>query len=221
MKIPILKYLKYLLVFALAALLAIIALNFFIPQSQKKFLFSKTDQIPDCYTAIVLGALVNKDGDPSDFLQDRLDVAIELYHTKKVKRLLLSGDHGTVNYDEVNHMKQYLLEHDVPLVDIFLDHAGFDTYNTMARAKKIFGIGEAIIVTQEFHLPRAVYIARKMGINAYGIRADRREYQAISRLRFREKIAIVKAFVEVSIKRKPKFLGSRIPITGDSKLSYD
>ena len=150
-----------------------------------------------------------------------MDVAIELYTGKKIKRFLLSGDHGRKNYDEVNSMKNYLLEKGINTEDIFLDHAGFDTYSTIVRAKEVFGVEKAIIVTQEFHLSRAVYIARSKGIEAYGIKADRQDYYSLVRLKIRETIAKVKAFSEVMINKKPRFLGSKIPITGDSKLSYD
>ena len=165
--------------------------------------------------------MVYHSGYPSDYLKDRMDVAIELYKNKKVKRFLLSGDHGRKNYDEVNNMKKYLIDNGINTEDIFLDHAGFDTYNTMVRAKEIFQVTDAIIVTQEFHLSRAVYLARSKGITAFGIKADKRSYAAISKLKIRETIANVKAFIEVLINKSPKFLGSKIPITGNSKLSYD
>jgi SanA protein len=109
----------------------------------------------------------------------------------------------------------------VDTCDIFLDHAGFDTYNTMVRAKEIFKVKDAIIVTQEFHLPRAIYIARSIGLNAYGIKSDKHKYLSLERLKIRELIANVKAFSAILFHKKPRFLGEQIPITGDSKLSYD
>lgn len=187
----------------------------------RRYVYSNVTDVPVCYTAIVLGAKVFSNGIPSDFLQDRLDVAIELYQSKKVTRFLLSGDHGTTSYDEVNSMKSYLLKHGIDTKDIFLDHAGFDTYNSMIRAKEIFQITDAIIVSQEFHLSRAIYIARSKGLEAYGIQADKRNYSSLNRLKFRELLAKVKAFGEVTLNAKPKYLGTPIPITGDSKLSYD
>ena len=158
---------------------------------------------------------------PSNFLQDRLDMALQLYTQKKVKRLLLSGDHGTIGYDEVNNMRNYLLERGVDTRDIFLDHAGFDTYNSIVRAKDIFGVNEMIIVSQEFHLRRALFIAEKKGVNAYGIVADQSNYGSLRYLKNREKLACVKAFFEVLINKNPKFRGEKIPITGDSRKSYD
>jgi SanA protein len=210
------------LVFISIALLLLVAMaNAIIFSQSKRYVYDKVADVPKCYTAIVLGAKVSSQGVPSDFLQDRLDVAMELYQSKKVTRFLLSGDHGQTHYDEVNSMKTYLINHGVDTKDIFLDHAGFDTYNSMVRAKEIFQIKDAIIVTQEFHLLRAVYIARSKGLEAYGMKADKRNYAALKRLKFRELLAKVKAFAEVSINKKPRYLGNQIPITGDSKLSYD
>jgi SanA protein len=212
-----------LITFALITIVifAIISINSSIKNKSKSFIFNDISKLPKCYTAIVLGAKVFPDGRPSNYLQDRLDKAIELYKRKKVSRFLLSGDHGQTNYDEVNNMKAYLIKNGIDTKDIFLDHAGFDTYNTMVRAKEIFEVKDAIIVSQDFHLPRAIYIAREKGIKAYEITADNQEYANLKSLYRREKIANIKAFLEILINKKPKFLGEKIPITGDSKLSYD
>lgn len=215
------KLIKPAIVLASLILLVLIIANAVVIKKSKRFLYDMVSDVPKCYTAIVLGAKVNSNGFPSDYLQDRLDMAIELYNNNKITRFLLSGDHGQTSYDEVNNMKAYLIDHGINAIDIFLDHAGFDTYNTMVRARKIFQVKDAIIVTQEFHLPRAVYIARNKGIEAYGIKADKREYAAMKTLKIREALAKVKAFTEVIFNKKPKYLGDQIPITGDSKLSYD
>jgi SanA protein len=215
------KYLKYFLVLCLLSVVFTFIINAVVKNKSKEFIYDKVKDVPPCYTALVLGAMVSQSGYPSDFLKDRMDIAIELYKNKKVKRFLLSGDHGQKNYDEVNSMKKYLLDKGIDTSDIFLDHAGFDTYSSIVRAKEIFQVKDVIIVTQEFHLSRAVYIARKKGLNAYGMVADKREYLSIKRLKIRELMANVKAFWEVLINKEPKFLGSKIPITGDSKLSYD
>ncbi len=202
-------------------ILTFIFINTYVNNQSKKYIYTKVEEVPECYTAIVLGAMVSKTGYPSSFLKDRMDVAIELYQHQKIKRFLLSGDHGQKNYDEVNSMKNYLLAKGIKTEDIFLDHAGFDTYSTMVRAKDVFEIDNAIIVTQAFHLSRAVYIARSKGIKAYGITADRQNYYSLVRLKMRETLAKVKAFAEVQINKKPRFLGEKIPITGKSSLSYD
>ncbi len=215
------RIIKYSLLLGITLIIFIITLNVYVSCKVRKYIYSDTRAVPSCYTAIVPGALVSNTGYPSNFLQDRLDAAIELYKQKKIKRFLLSGDHGTPNYDEVNGMRKYLLSKNVETKDIFLDHAGFDTYNSMIRAKEIFQVTDAIIVTQDFHLPRAIYIAKSKGLNAFGIKADKQDYPGINRLRFREKLAMVKAFIEISINKKPRFLGEKIPITGNSALSYD
>jgi SanA protein len=215
------KLTKPIIVLVALALLILLIANIVVIKKSQKFIYEKVSDVPKCYTAIVLGATVNSNGFPSDYLQDRLDMAIELYRNNKITRFLLSGDHGQISYDEVNNMKAYLINHGISTEDIFLDHAGFDTYNTMVRARKIFQVKDAIIVTQEFHLPRAVFIARSKGIDAYGIVADKREYSGMKTLKIRESLAKVKAFTEVTINKNPKYLGNPIPITGDSKLSYD
>lgn len=207
---------------ALTAIILMLVVGYlYIQFYSKPFIYKNIKNLPYKYTAIVLGAKVGSDGNPSDFLADRLDKAVELYERHKISRFLLTGDHGQVSYDEVNAMKSYLLKHHIPEKDIFLDHAGFDTYDSMVRALKVFEVKEAIIVTQEFHLKRSVYIARKKGIDAYGIIADNQNYGSLTYLKFRESFACIKAFLNVVFNSGPRFLGPKIPITGDSKLSYD
>jgi SanA protein len=201
--------------------LAVIGINFYVNKVSNKYIYSNIENIPTCYTALVLGAHVSNSGVPSDVLKDRLNAALELYNQNKISRFLVSGDHGTVEYDEANSMKNYLIERGIDSADVFMDHAGFDTYNSIVRASMIFKIKDVIIVTQDFHLRRALYIARKKGLDAYGYKADMRKYKSIKYLQFREKIANIKAFFEVLFNRKPHFGGDSIPITGDSRLSYD
>ncbi len=215
------KRLKYFSSLCALIIVFAIAVNLRIAGVSRGYIYTRPDEVPAAYTAIVLGAMVSKTGNLSNFLLDRMDMALALYNAGKVKRFLLSGDHGRADYDEVNSMKHYLLDHGVDSTDIFLDHAGFDTYNTMVRAKEIFGVEDAIIISQEFHVPRAVYIARGKGIQAYGINADKRDYGSLNYLKFRESIACIKAFFEVNINKSPVFLGDKIPISGDSRLSYD
>ena len=191
-----------------------------VRSTAKPYIYS-TDSIPFRYTGMVLGAHVGRDGTPSLVLADRLNTALTLYRKGKFKRFLLTGDHGRKTYDEVNNMKRYLKEQGVPECDIFLDHAGFDTYNSMVRAKEVFQVQDVIVITQKFHLSRALYIAHKKGLNAVGCDAGMTDTSPLKTLEFRESLANLKAFWEVLINKKPKFLGPKIPITGDSKLSYD
>ncbi|MFM7710085.1 MAG: vancomycin high temperature exclusion protein, partial [Ferruginibacter sp.] len=170
---------------------------------------------------IVLGAKVKENGELSNILKDRLQTALELYQMGKIKRFLLSGDHGRPTYDEVNAMKRYLQQHQVPDSVLFLDHAGFDTYSSMFRAKHIFQVTDAIVITQDFHLRRAVFTANRMGIDAIGFPADKRLYESRLYLRLREYMANVKAFYEFATAKKPAFEGAPIPITGDSRRTFD
>lgn len=171
----------------------------------------------DCI--IVPGARVYSDGTPCDVLRDRLDTGIELYHAGVSDRLLLSGDHGTVGYDEVTAMKAYAMEQGVSEEDIFLDHAGFSTYETMYRAAAIFGAKSCVVVTQRYHLSRAVYLADKMDMQTYGVEADRDTYQRIRYFEAREALARVKDVIFAAVKPQPTYLGDPISLTGDGRVT--
>lgn len=171
--------------------------------------------------ALVLGAYVFPDGTPSTMVEDRLITAYDLYQAGKVKKILISGDHGQIEYDEVNAMRRYLEAKGVPTEDIFMDHAGFDTYDSMYRARDVFQVDSAIVVTQAFHLPRAVWLARRLGLEAEGVVADRWEYAGAKYYATREVLARVKAFGEWASRQKPTFLGPVIPITGDGRATHD
>jgi SanA protein len=148
------KYSRILYVFLMVYLSA----NIYVTWYAHKYVLYDTKLLQPTYACIVLGAGLGEDGTMSDFFKDRLLTALELYRNKTVMRLLISGDHGSKNYNEVDAAKDFLLQNGVAPNDIFLDHAGFDTYDSMYRAKEIFGITEAIVVSQAFHLPRAIYI---------------------------------------------------------------
>lgn len=179
------------------------------------------DNVPSAQVAIILGAYVTPDGQLCDMLKDRVDTGVELYKSRKVKKLLLSGDHGKVRYDEVNNMRKYAESLGVPTEDIFMDHAGFSTYESIYRASEIFKVQSAIIVTQKFHLPRAMYIAKSLGLNATGVVSDRHIYYGAEVYEYREVPARLKAFVQVNTYAKPTFLGTEIPISGDGRATHD
>jgi SanA protein len=184
-------------------------------------LFDAADDVPKRYVAIVLGAGV-VDGAPSDVLADRLATALALFKRGRVERFLVTGDHGAPGYDEVAAMQRYLLDAGVPASAVFLDHAGFRTLDSMVRAKAVFQVDGAVVVTQAFHLARAVYLARAQGIDAVGVAADRRRYLGSGWYALRERLARVQAFVDAQgLGRQAKFLGAPIPITGDAALSWD
>jgi SanA protein len=220
----ILKIRKYIIILMLIGLIVFFPLV--IDQRiqslhNKNVIFYKVDKIPSRYVGLVLGAAVWS-GFPSPILKDRLDSAVKLYKNKKINKILVSGDHGSVYYDEVNIMGIYLVKNGVRKRDIFLDHAGFRTFDSMYRAKSIFLVGDAIIITQEFHLPRAIYLARELGIESVGFAADRRIYKERFYYRLREFFARVKAWLDVNIlNTRPKYLGESIPITGTSLRSWE
>lgn len=153
--------------------------------------------IEDADCIIVLGCLVNGDGTPSDRLEDRLTVGCELYQSGAAPKLLMSGDHGRKDYDEVGAMKKFATDLGVPSEDVFMDHDGFSTYETMYRAREVFGCTKVIISTQKYHLSRALYIAESLGLEAYGVAADIQEYDGMEYKQIREIVARTKDFFYV------------------------
>jgi len=210
--------------FGVAAIIMVVTFVFYsnlaVYISGRSGVHTVTDS-PEADAAIVLGARVYQSGSLSPVLADRLDTGIKLYTEGKVKKLLLTGDHGQTTYDEVNNMRLYALEQGVPEEDIFMDHAGFSTYESMYRARDVFKVNKAIIVTQEFHLPRALYTARSLGLIASGVKADKRNYIGEDYLRFREFVANTKAAAQLAIHDRPTYLGPEIPIWGDGRATKD
>ena len=170
---------------------------------------------------MVLGAGLHWDGTPGIMLTDRLMVGIDAYKKGAAHKLLMSGDHGQIEYDEVNAMKTFAMEQDIPSYDVFMDHAGFSTYESMYRAKSIFHVKEIVIVTQRYHLYRAIYNAERMGMKAYGVSSALQEYAGQRYFDFREYFARVKDFFWGIVKPQPTYLGQVIPITGDGNLTND
>ena len=173
----------------------------------------------DCI--LVLGCKVHSDGAPSAMLEDRLRRGVELFHAGAAPKLLMSGDHGTMTYNEVQSMKQYAIDHKIPSSDIFMDHAGFSTYESIYRARDIFQAKKIIIVTQEYHLHRALYIAAALGIEAYGVDADYRSYSGQTARDIREILARNKDFFTSIFQPEPTYLGEAIPIWSNGDLTND
>lgn len=171
--------------------------------------------------ALVLGAKVWNDGNMSDIFKDRVKTAIELYNNGKVEKILISGDHGQEDYDEVNAAKEYLLENNIKSEDIFLDHAGFDTYDSLYRAKQVFKAESLVVVTQNFHLPRAMYIADKIGLDSCSVNADLQKYYGEDARNRREVLAKIKAWLNVTFNSKPRYLGDEIPLSGSGLNTWD
>jgi vancomycin permeability regulator SanA len=152
-------------------------------------------------------------------LNDRLKRGTELYFAGAAPKIIMSGDHGTEEYDEVNAMKRFAIDAGIESSDVFMDHAGFSTYESIYRAKEIFGADRIIIVTQEYHLYRALYIARGLGIEAYGVESDYRTYQNQMKRELREVLARFKDFVNTVLEPKPTYLGEPIDINGDGNVT--
>ena len=178
-------------------------------------------QLEDIDCIIVLGCQVKEDGTLSHMLRDRLSRGVELHQMGAAPKLLMSGDHGRKAYNEVGAMKQYAIDNGVPSEDVFMDHAGFSTYETVYRAKEVFQARRVIIVTQQYHLYRALYIADSLGLEAYGVSADHRTYAGQTMRDIREVFARVKDFAMCIFEPKPTYLGEEIPITGNGDLTND
>lgn len=208
------------MVLVLLLIILVLATSLLVTRSAGPHLVAKVEDAPKAKVAIVLGALVYNDGTPSPMLGDRLATGVALYKAGKVEKLLLSGDHGQTTYDEVNGMLEYCLAQGVPDEDIFTDHAGFDTYQTMYRARDVFEVTDCLVVTQEFHLSRAVYTARALGLEATGVVADIQPYANEFKNAARDWLARVKAFIQVELTHpEPTYLGPAIPIDGDGRAT--
>lgn len=170
----------------------------------------------DC--VLILGAGV-RDGNPTPMLRDRLITGISLYKSGAAPKIIMSGDHGREDYDEVNVMKSYAVENGVPDSDVFMDHAGFSTYDSIYRAKAVFEADSIIIVTQKYHLYRALYIAERLGVNAVGVSADLDDYSGQLKRDLREIAARDKDFFSCLFKPEPKYLGEKIPVSGDGNIT--
>ena len=198
-------------------------INSYVKGIGKKYIIlpEQAAELKDVDCILVLGCKVKDNGDPSDMLADRIRRGIELYESGAAPKIIMSGDHGQADYDEVNTMKQIAVDNGVPSIDVFMDHAGFSTYESIYRAKEIFGVEKMIIVTQDYHLYRALYIAESFGIEAYGVNADYREYWGQSKRDAREILARFKDFAIVTFKPEPTYLGETIDISGNGNLTND
>ena len=211
------------LLVALAAALLVIgaAGNAYVLLSARGGIADDVARAPHAQAALVLGAQVKPDGTPSAMLADRIAVAEELYRAGKVDKLLLTGDHQRWSYDEVGTMRRALVARGIPAADVFTDHAGFDTWDSAQRARRVFGVRSVVVITQRFHLARALFAARRAGLRASGLAADRRSYGPVERrLQLREALARVKVVADAVTGAEPRFLGPAVPIEGDGRASW-
>ncbi|MBO5330406.1 MAG: YdcF family protein [Anaerotignum sp.] len=202
--------------------LAVFGLSSFVKNRTADKIVNETEAAKlDADCILVLGCGVREDGTPSLMLRDRLETGVALYEAGAAPKLLMSGDHGRKDYDEVNLMKDYAMEKGIPSEDIFMDHAGFSTYDSMVRARDIFCAKTVVIVSQEYHLYRALYLAEKLGLEAYGVPALDVNYRGQAYREFREMLARSKDFCTAVIQPQPKFLGEKIPISGNGDMTND
>jgi len=216
------KFLKIAVSLISIGIILVLSINFYVILSTKRQILSEEEYLKleeiDCI--LVLGAGVNGEN-PSPMLRDRLEVGVDLYYSDISEKIIMSGDHGRKEYDEVNVMKEFAINEGILSEDIFMDHAGFSTYESIYRAKEIFGAEKIVIVTQEYHLYRALYIAKRLGIKAYGVSADSQIYSGQSFRELREILARNKDFAYAIIKPEPTYLGDSIPVSGNGDVTND
>lgn len=199
---------------AVAATVAVLSINAMIVSSTKDKIVKAEDvaDLIDADCILILGAGVRADGSPSDMLRDRLAVGVEVYDAGGADKLLISGDHSRKDYDEVGAMEKYCIAEGIPEDAIYPDYAGFSTYESLYRARDIFCADKIVIVTQEYHLYRALYVAEKLGLEAVGVPADLNVYRGQSYRDLREILARNKDFIYTILMPKPTYLGEQIPI---------
>ncbi|MCI8641271.1 MAG: DUF218 domain-containing protein [Clostridia bacterium] len=216
------KLIKYVLIIISIIVLVVFLINIHIQLSTKKQIICDTNysnlENIDCIIVLGAGIWGNK---PSPMLEDRLLKGIELYNNNVSAKIIMSGDHGKIDYDEVNIMKDYAIENGVPSENIFMDHAGFSSYDSVYRAKEIFKAKKVVLVTQKYHLYRSLYIANELGLEAYGVSSDLRKHKGTIHREIREILARNKDFIKCIFKPEPKFLGNSIPITGNGDVTND
>lgn len=208
------KLISAVLCIAILCAVAVFGIDFYVKKSTEKYILTPENAGSgyDCILVLGCGVRGNR---PSHMLEDRLLQGIELYWNGASGKLLMSGDHGQEYYDEVNVMKDFATERGVPSDDVFMDHAGFSTYESMYRAKEVFEAEKILIVTQDYHLYRAIYDARALGLDAYGVASNPRSYSGQTYRDIREILARNKDFIYGIIKPKPTYLGESIPVQGN------
>ena len=216
------KLFKYGIIVIAVIAIIVIGINLYVKNSTKNQIIKedKYADLSDIYCIVVLGAAIWGDK-PSPMLEDRLLEGIKLYENNIANKIIMSGDHGKKEYDEVSIMKEFAIEKGIPSEDIFMDHAGFSTYESIYRAKEIFQAKKIVIITQEYHLYRALYIANQLGLEAYGVGSDPRQYVGATYRELREILARDKDFIKCIFKPEPTYLGEPIPINGNGDVTND
>jgi len=216
------KAIKYIAIFLIIVIVIVFIINYYVKFSSKKQIISEeeAEKLKNVDCILILGAGIWGDK-PSPMLEDRLKQGISLYKNGVSNKIIMSGDHSKKDYDEVNVMKKFAIDEEVQSEDIFMDHAGFSTYESIYRAKEIFKAKKIVIVTQKYHLYRALYIANKLGIEAYGVSSDPRKYVGQTSRELREILARDKDFIKCIFKPQPTYLGETIPVSGNGNQTND
>ncbi|MBD9158606.1 MAG: SanA protein [Clostridiales bacterium] len=216
------RMIKIMIIGIIILMIAIFSLNIYVVNSTKNEIVKEENvsNIEGVDCILILGAGIWGDK-PSPMLEDRLKEGIVLYKQGTTKKIIMSGDHSREDYDEVKIMKEYAESEGVPSEDIFMDHAGFSSYDSVYRAKEIFGVQKMIIVTQKYHLYRSLYIAKKLGIEAYGIESNLRTYPGQVFREIREILARDKDYFKCIMKPEASIMGEKISLDGSGDITND
>ena len=214
------KIIKFLITNIIIVLILIISINSYVIITTKNKIINSNTSIEKTDCIIILGAGLRNDK-PSLMLEDRLKKGIETYNNGISNKIIMSGDHTRKNHDEVNIMKEYAINNNVPSEDIFMDHAGISTYDSIYRAKNIFNAKKIVIITQKYHLYRALYIANQLGLEAYGVEAPKKIYRGNTYREIREILARNKDFIKCLIKPKSKYLGDSYSLEESGDVTND
>lgn len=226
-KEKVLKVVKRILigigVIIITGMVAVAGINIYVmaTTSGRMLSIEEASKKEDLDCIIVLGAAVKPDGSPSLMLRDRLEKAVELYEAGVSDKIIVSGDHREDDYDEVNTMKQFLIDAGIPSEDIFMDHGGLSTYDTMYRAVNIFGVERAVVVTQKYHMYRALYVAKSLGIDAYGVNAKEVDYNGQTKRDIREVLARIKDVGWTIVKPESEVGGEKISLDQSGDVTND
>jgi len=219
----LLKLVLILMCMGLLGCIVLLSINAYVTTLIKNRIVTveEASKLKDIDCILILGAGVWENNTPSPMLNDRLEQGIALYKMGVSDRLLMSGDHGRADYDEVNVMKQYAIDQGIPSENIFMDHAGFSTYESMYRARDIFKVKKMVVITQRYHMYRSLYDGHGLGLDVYGVTSDPRQYAGQSYREAREILARCKDFFYLIAKPKPTYLGEAIPVSGNGDLTND
>lgn len=214
------RMIKIMIIGIIILMIAIFSLNIYVVNNTKNEIVKEENvsNIEGVDCILILGAGIWGDK-PRPMLEDRLKEGIVLYKQGTTKKIIMSGDHSREDYDEVKIMKEYAESEGVPSEDIFMDHAGFSSYDSVYRAKEIFGVQKMIIVTQKYHLYRSLYIAKKLGIEAYGIESNLRTYPGQVFREIREILARDKDYFKCIMKPEASIMGEKISLDGSGDIT--